>query len=70
VVAGHDTIESVTLRAYSEGVDGVTTLLGQYRATGKWPEGMAQSSDGRTYGWYGLSQFLRASRRLSQRARG
>lgn len=65
VSKGVDTIESITLRSYEAGIEGVKTILSDFQASGRLPKFSVEAGEARTYGWHGLSQHLRAQKNLS-----
>lgn len=56
---GADTLETVTLRAYRAGIDLVTEIIHSFEGSGTLPSCEEPDLPARTYGWYGLSKYLR-----------
>ncbi|TAN42065.1 MAG: hypothetical protein EPN22_13500 [Nitrospirae bacterium] len=65
VFKGQDTLESITVQAFEEGIKGIQTVLNYYEMHGSFPVADVGSMDDRIYGWYGLSHYMRAEKILN-----
>ncbi len=64
---GVDSLEKVTLRAYREGLDCVCQIINHFDDSGNLIVQPEMDIIAKTYGWYGLSHYIKVRRKLACR---
>jgi hypothetical protein len=63
-IHGTDTLESITWRSFETGVEGMIELMREFEKSNRFPPVDLEPLTEKHYGWYGLSDYLKARKRL------